>query len=92
MTIIAEPMSEEAVVDHVKQTLANEDAVLLAIRDHPDWSLSQIARQVGWVGEDDNPEKWRVHRHVRSLAGDKLVEQLRGGRWKLTSKGEEALR
>ena len=35
MTIVAEPMSEEAVADHAKQTLANEDAVLRSLRDHP---------------------------------------------------------
>ena len=35
MTIIAEPMSEEAVADHTKQALANEDVVLQALRDHP---------------------------------------------------------
>ena len=35
MTIVAEPMSEEAVADHTKQALANEDVVLRALRDHP---------------------------------------------------------
>ena len=33
MTIVAEPMSEEAVADHSEQTLANEDVVLRALRD-----------------------------------------------------------
>jgi AAA domain len=92
MTIIVEPMSEEAVADHAKQAIANEDVVLRALRDHPGRSLALIARDAGWVGEDGNPERWRVQRALRSLAGDKLIQQLRtGAPWKLTDKGKEAL-
>jgi len=89
MTIIAEPMSEEAVADHGKQTLANEDVVLRALRDQPGRSLAQIARDAGWVGDDDQPEKWRVQRAIASLLDDKLIHRLRkGAPWKLTEKGE----
>lgn len=92
MTIIAEPMSEEAVANHVKQTIANEDVVLRALRDHPDWSFAQIARSTGWVGEDDQPEKWRVQRAIARLADARLVQQSRpGSPWKLTEKGEKDL-
>jgi hypothetical protein len=93
MTIIAEPMSEEAVADHAKQALANEDVVLQALRHHPDWSFAQIADSAGWVSDDGKPEKWRVSRAIRSLAADKLIQQTRtGAPWKLTDKGEEALK
>jgi hypothetical protein len=89
MTIVAEPMSDEAVADHTKQALANEDVVLRALRDHRDWSFAQIARESGWVSDDDKPEKWRVQRVIRSLASAKLVQQLRpGAPWELTDKGE----
>jgi hypothetical protein len=92
MTIVAEPMSEEAVADHTKQTLANEDVVLLALRDHPDWSYAQMAREAGWVDGADQPMKPRVQRAIRSLAEDKLVTQPRkGARWELTEKGEKAV-
>ncbi len=87
-TIFAEPMSEEAVADATKQTLANEDVVLRALRDHPDWSFAQIARESGWVNDDDQPMKPRVQRAVRALAADKLVKQVRkGDRWELTETG-----
>jgi hypothetical protein len=90
-TIIAEPMSEEAVADHAKQTLANEDVVLRALHDHPDWSYAQIARDAGWVDDDDQPMKPRVQRAIHSLAEDKLVTQPRkGARWELTDKGKKA--
>jgi hypothetical protein len=91
MTVVAEPMSEEAVADHTKQTLANEDVVLRALRDHPDWSYAQIARNAGWVDENNQPMKPRVQRAIRSLAEGKLVTQPRkGARWELTEKGEKA--
>jgi hypothetical protein len=92
MTIVAEPMSEEAVADHAKQTLANEDIVLRALRDRPGQSWAQIARDAGWVDEADKPERWKVQRAIDALKEDKLVQQARkGAPWTLTSKGEEAL-
>ncbi len=92
VTVIAEPMSEEAVADHGKQTLANADAVLLALRDHPDWSLAQIAQHTGWVDDDGRAERWRVQRALQSLASDKLIEHRRKGEpWKLTAKGKKVL-
>lgn len=92
VTIIAEPMSEEAVADHAKQALANEDVVLRALRDHPDWSLAQIARDAGWVDSEQQPEKWRAQRTVRALVEDKLIEKRRAREpWKLTEKGRKIL-
>jgi hypothetical protein len=93
MTIVAEPMSEEAVADHSKQALANEDVVLRALRDHPGCSFAQIARSAGWIDPDDQPEKWRVQRVIGALAGDKLIQQPRKrAPWALTEKGKKALK
>jgi AAA domain len=92
MTIVAEPMSEEAAADHTKQTIANDDVVLRALRDQPGKSWAQIARDAGWVNEDDQPMKAKVGRAIRSLVEDKLVQQPRkGAPWELTEKGEKAL-
>ena len=92
MTIVAEPMSEEAVADHTKQALANEDVVLRALRDHPDWSFAQIARDAGWLDDNDQPMKARVQRAVRALSDDKLIHRTRkGAPWTLTEKGEDVL-
>ncbi len=93
ITVIAAPMAEEEVVEHAKQTLANEDVVLRALRDHPDHSWAQIARDAGWLDDAGLPMKPRVQRALRALAADKLVQQpRRGGRWELTEKGEKAAR
>lgn len=92
MTIVAEPMSDEAVADHKKQATANEDAVLLVLRDHPDWSYAQIATNAGWVDEGGNPQKWRAQRSIETLRDDKLIERERkGSPWTLTEKGRKAV-
>jgi AAA domain len=92
MTIVADPMSEEAVADHAKQTLANEDVVLRALRDHPDLSMARIAQDAGWLDADGRPEKWKVQRAMASLADDKLIHRARkGAPWTLTEKGKEVL-
>jgi hypothetical protein len=92
MTIVAEPMSEEAVADHTKQTRTNEDTVLRALRDRPGQSWAQIAREAGWLTPDDQPERWRVQRAINALKADKLVRQKRkGDPWTLTDEGEKAL-
>ncbi len=92
MTIVAAPMSDEAVADHGKQVIANQDAVLIALRDNPTWSHAQIARNAGWVDDADRPMKPRVRRAIALLADDKLVEQQRKGTpWSITDKGRKVL-
>ena len=81
-------MDEEAVADHGKQALANEDVVLRMLRDNPSWSFAQIARNAGWVDADDQPLRARVQRAIKTLGDDKLIIKHRtGGRWELTDKG-----
>jgi hypothetical protein len=92
MTVIAEPMSEEAVADHKKQNLANEDAVLRSLADNPKLSLSQIAINAGWVDANGKPLKWKAQRAIEGLVEDKLIQKpRRGGIWKLTEKGQKTL-
>lgn len=92
MTIVAEPMSEEAVADHSKQMTANEDVVLRALRDHPDWSYAQICRDAGWLDDEQAPMKARVSRAIATLSEDRLIHKLRKGTpWILTEKGEKAI-
>lgn len=92
MTVVVEPISEEAVADHAKQALANEDVVLQALRDHPDWSYSDICHSAGWLDDDGQPMKARVQRAMQTLAADKLIEKpRRGARWKITAKGEKTI-
>ena len=55
--------------------MANDDVVLRALRNQPGQSLAQIARDAGWLDDDDQPEKWRVQRAIASLTDDKLIQK-----------------
>ncbi len=93
MTVVAEPMSDEALANRAKQALANQDVVLKALRQAPNPSYAQIARDAGWIDQDDQPQKWRVQRIIAGLATAKLIARDRpGGQWGLTEKGENAIR
>lgn len=92
VTIVALPIAEDEAADRNRQAAANEDAVLKALYQHPDWSFPQIADDLGWLNPARQPERWRVARVVRSLADDKLVSQDRKrDPWVLTDKGKKAL-
>jgi hypothetical protein len=92
MTIVAEPMSEEAVADFGKQAMVNEDVILRALRDRPGQSWAQMARDAGWLDKADQPERWKVQAAIETLSADKLVEQKRKrSPWTLTEKGRRAL-
>jgi hypothetical protein len=92
ITVIAEPMSDEELADHGKQILAAEDAVLIALRDHPEWSMNQIARDRGWLSDNDTPLRMKVLRILRRLGDERFAEQPRkGAPWKITEKGRRAL-
>ena len=87
-TVVAETMTEEAAVDHRKQLTANEDTVLKALRDHPEWMPAQIARDAGWLDGSDQPQRWKVHDLLNRLARDKMIHKQRNGKpWELTEKG-----
>jgi hypothetical protein len=93
MTVLAEPISDEAIADHAKQSLAVEDVVLLMLRDHPEWSMTQMAKDRGWLKNDGTPEKGKVQWIIRRLGEDKMISQSRKrAPWKLTDKGRTALK
>jgi len=87
-TIVAQPIDENEAANQVKQRLANEDVILKQIRDHPGRSLSQMARDAGWMNEAGEPNKWISQRCIDALKADKLISQpRRGAGWKLTPAG-----
>lgn len=87
-TIIARPIDEFEAASQIAQRECNDDAVLRMLSEHPDWSMSAVARHVGWVNDKDQAEKWRVQRAIGRLAEDRLVRRFRG-RWQVTDAGEK---
>jgi uncharacterized phage-associated protein len=51
-----------------------------------------LPANAGWLGDDDQPERWRVQRAIGSLSDDKLIQKPRkSAPWELTEKGEKVL-
>jgi hypothetical protein len=65
----------------------DEDALLLALADHPGASYAGLAVALGWVS-DRGENKAKVKRIGDRLKGDKLVKAGRHGTLTLTEKGE----
>lgn len=87
-TIIARPIDDLEAAYQVAQTIANEDAVLATLAGHPDWSLADIARHLGWISDKGQPEKWRVQRALKTLSVDNLAKNFRG-KWRVTDTGKK---
>jgi hypothetical protein len=70
---------------HARQR-EDEDAVLVAMHQAPDRTISSWAELLGWLSQAGDPLKSRVHRTLERLKAEKLITQKRG-RWTLTGAG-----
>jgi len=92
-TVIARPIEDAAVTIHEARGEGNENAILRALPAHGEGggaTPTDVARKLGWFVKNDpnQPAHNKVSRILQSLRTDKLVEQARQNRWRLTSKGE----
>src|SRR6516165_354793 len=90
-TVIAEPLSEAREEEMRKIARNEEDLVLEEIGNHPHSSQADIARQLGWLNPKGGIQKAKVHRIVKELKKQKLVEETRAG-LTLTEKGNKAIK
>jgi hypothetical protein len=90
-TVIAEPLSEAREEEMRKIARNEEDLVLEEIGNHPHSSQADIARQLGWLNPKGGIQKAKVHRIVKELKKQKLVEETRAG-LSLTEKGNKAIK
>lgn len=92
MTIIAEPQSEDEAAEQTREALADEDVVLVALRDDPGIAIAQICLNAGWTDPDGHPDKKKAYRAMESLREDKLIQQERArGPWTITDKGKRMI-
>jgi len=91
-TIIAHPVEETAAMVHEARGEGNENAILRALPAHGEGGATptDVARKLGWFvkGDPNQPAHLKVSRVLQGLRLNKLVEQARQNRWRLTSKGE----
>jgi len=88
-TVIAEPLTEAREEEMRKIARNEEDRALKEIGNHPHSSQADIARQLGWLNAKGGIQKAKVHRIVKELKRQKLVEESRAG-LTLTKKGNKA--
>jgi AAA domain len=88
MTVLAEPITSEAVVEERRQTRADENVLLVVLKTGPGRSFAAYAEELGWRLKAGVPDKKRVSRAMDNLIRDKLVEKHRG-RHRLTPKGQK---
>lgn len=91
LTILAHPIDDFEARQTTEQAIANEDAVLQTLANHPKASLAEIAQILSWTNDDNKPERWKVQRALQALAGDKLVRKYRR-KWTLTDAGRTTLK
>jgi len=90
-TVIAEPLSEAREEEMRNIARNEEDRVLEEIGSHPHSSQADIARQLGWLNAKGGIQKAKVHRIVKELKKQKLIEETRAGLM-LTEKGNKAIK
>jgi hypothetical protein len=90
-TVIAEPLSEAREEEMRKIARNEEDLVLEEIGNHPHSSQADIARHLGWLNQKGEIQKAKVHRIVKELKKQKLIEETRAG-LSLTEKGNKAIK
>jgi hypothetical protein len=93
-TVMAE-VATDAQVDAVeKETLGQDDRLLLAMLERRNGSLAAWAADCGWMsqvkpGEAPRPNRSLAQRVMKRLVGDKLVTKVRGD-YTLTKAGQKA--
>ncbi len=90
-SIIARPIASTSA--EIKARNGHNDGITLlhAVFDHPASNATELARHLNWTyGKAAEPHKNKVNRLMESLVAQKLVRETMG-RWKITSKGQEAL-
>jgi hypothetical protein len=91
-TCLAEWISEQAREEIAAAARDDQDRVLKLVNGNSALTLASLALAMGWKLHSGDPNKMRAKRIVDTLIKDKLIEQTRAGRYKLTKAGGKALK
>ena len=87
-SVMAVHIDDQQVKKSHVDRISDEDGVLEAMRQYPNGSLADWAKQLGWFLKDGEPYKTKVSRCLENLVNDKLVTKNRKG-YELTAAGEK---
>ena len=82
-TVTATPISEAEQTAAENTAHSRQDELMAAMQNRPGSSLSELAREAGWLDAAGEPNKSLVQRTLTGLKADGLAEKKRG-RWVLT--------
>jgi 5S rRNA maturation endonuclease (ribonuclease M5) len=89
-TVAAQPMTEQEQRYAEETARQDEDELLVLMREQPDLSLADSARELRWICRDGHtPDKTKVRRALMALKLAGLVDNKRG-RWTVTKAGADA--
>jgi hypothetical protein len=89
-SIVAKPISDAVMEQAAGAAEDDENKLLRAIFANPAASFSALARKLGFVF-NGAPQKYKIQRIINRLLGDKMVNRHRGGKYRLTEKGEREI-
>jgi len=88
--VVAKPISETTLEAGELVAESDEDAVLRLIHKNPKASFTELAQKAGFTFEG-RPNKNRIRRIIERLREDKFIIKHRGGKYRLTPKGEKEI-
>jgi hypothetical protein len=93
-TVMAKVLNDEAIAEAEEKTAFQNARLLSAIAARPDGSISQWARDCGWLltaepGEERKPNKSLTHRVIKRLADNGYVKKT-GAVYDITPAGKKA--
>jgi hypothetical protein len=92
-TVMAAPLSDHAEREIKKSTNRREDELLEALNgEGRGASLEELAKLLGWLNKNNQPNKQLVHRTAQALVSSKLVKKNRRGNLDLTDAGRAELK
>jgi hypothetical protein len=86
-SVAAHHLADERAEQLQAKELDDENRLLVAMVRCPEGSIAKLATAAGFTSGGGTPQKSKVARLLQTLHAGKLVEQARGGAWRLTSKG-----
>ena len=90
-SVVARPISELTLEAGEATREADENVILRLMHNHPTASFTDLARRAEWMTLDGRPSKVRVQRIMERLHEDRLVQKHRGGKYRLTEKGNREI-
>lgn len=87
-TVTARPLGADEKAAQDAAGARNENRVLKLLTTNPGYSIGDMAKALGWLYSNGEPDKSRAYRALKTLEDDRLVKK-KGGSYEPTKAGRE---